>query len=90
MFGEEVKWLADTNGITQKALADACGVNQSFISKLMRGEQVAPRADMLFKLAEALGVKCEHFKPFLLPEAAPAAEAEAPPPATKPKKAKKK
>lgn len=85
-FGEEVKRLADKNGLTQKALADACGVTQTFIGKLMRGEQVAPRADMLFKLAEALGVDCQHFKQYLLPETETPAE----PPAGAKKATKKK
>jgi len=76
-FGDEVKRLIEEKGVTQKALADACGVASSFIGKLMRGEQVAPRADMLFKLAEALGVDCTHFKKFLVPAPEPPAEAPA-------------
>ncbi len=87
-FGNEVKRLIEEKEMSQKALADACGVGQSFIGKLIRGDQVAPRADVLFRLAEALGVPTDHFKPFLVPEAEPAAEAEAPPPAKK--KGKKK
>jgi len=77
LFGEELKRLADEKGLSQSALAEACGTSQTFIGKLMRGEQVAPRADMLFKLAEALGVDCTHFKKFLVPETEPPAEAPA-------------
>lgn len=85
-FGDEVKRLAEEKGLTQKALAEACGVNQTFIGKLMRGEKERLGADVLFKLAEALGVDCQHFKQYLLPETETPAE----PPAGAKKGKKKK
>ena len=82
-FGDELKRLAEVEGLTQKQIAEASGVAQSFIGKLMRGEQVAPRADALYRLCDALGVECDHFRPFLTPadsgpDTTPPAEVEPP------------
>lgn len=70
-FGEEVKRLRLIAGLSQSALAQKIGVNQAFISLVERGERPGVGADTLFALCRALGVKCEHFEPFL---AAPPAE----------------
>ena len=81
-FGEEVKRLAAAKELTHKAIAEACGVQPAFIGKLMRGEKERLGADVLFRLAAALGVPTDHFKSFLAPEAI-AEEPAAPPPAKK-------
>jgi len=91
-FGDEVKRLADAKALTHKAIADACGVQPAFIGKLMRGEKKRLGADVLFKLAAALGVPTDHFRPFLAPDAAtPAADSapETTPPAAPPAGGKK-
>jgi transcriptional regulator with XRE-family HTH domain len=80
-FGEELKRLMKEKGLVQKQLAEAVGVNQSFISKLTSGENTRLGADVLFKLAKALGVECTHFAGYFdeepEPPPAPAAEPEA-------------
>lgn len=73
-FGEEVKSLLEKRGLTQKSLAQACGVQASFISKLVLGERDRLGADVLFRLATALGVPTDHFRPFLAPDASSAEE----------------
>lgn len=64
-FGEEIKRLRAAKGLTQTQLAAACGVNQSFIAKIETGERPGVGADTLYGLCDALGVGCDHFRPFL-------------------------
>lgn len=64
-FGEELSRLIVEKGLTQKAVAEACGVNQTFIGKLIRGERDRLGSDILFKLCDVLDVGCDHFRPFL-------------------------
>ena len=83
-FGEEVKRLADAKGLSQAALGEACGVQQSFIGKLMRGQVGGVGADVLFRLAAALEVPTDHFRPFLAPDATATTPAADPAPETTP------
>jgi transcriptional regulator with XRE-family HTH domain len=64
-FGAEVKRLREAKPLTQQQLADMIGVNQSFVAKLERGTATRFGADTLYRLCDALGVGCEHFRPFL-------------------------
>lgn len=80
-FGEELSRLIREKELTQKAVAQACGVNQTFIGKLIRGERARLGADVLYKLCDALGVGCDHFRAFL---------SDAPSPTTKPTPKKRK
>jgi transcriptional regulator with XRE-family HTH domain len=78
-FGDELVKLMTDKGLSQRTLAVACGVNPTFISKLVRGERGRLGADVLYKLCDALGVGCDHFRPFLTgedeqPEPEPAAK----------------
>lgn len=61
-FGDEVKRLRGER--SQKSIADAVGVNQSFISKLEIGERDGIGADLLYRLCDVLGVPCDHFRAF--------------------------
>lgn len=70
-FGEELSRLIREKGLTQKAVAEACGVNQTFIGKLIRGERDRLGSDVLFKLCDVLEVECNHFRPFLTAPAPP-------------------
>lgn len=72
-FGAEVKRLRGDR--SQAEIADAIGVHQSFVSKLEIGERDGIGAELLYRLCDALGVPCDHFKPFF---ATPAAEPEKP------------
>jgi transcriptional regulator with XRE-family HTH domain len=86
-LAEEVKKLRDGRGLSQMELAKAIGVNQSFVSKVERGERPGIGADVLYRLCDALGVGCDHFRQFLAP---PGDQPPAPPPAKprgRPKKA---
>lgn len=64
-FGEELSRLMTDKKLSQAAVAASCEVNQTFISKLVRGESTRLGADVLYRLCHALGVPCDHFRPFL-------------------------
>lgn len=75
---EEIKRLSDAKGYsTQKELADAAGISQSFVARLFRNDRPNLTAEVLYKLCDALGVGCDHFRPFLSdsPAATPPAPA---------------
>jgi len=54
-FGERIRQLRTSKGLTQEELAEAVGVSTDFISLIERGER-APSFENLERLAEALGV----------------------------------
>lgn len=64
-FGEELRRLRKEKGLSQKSLADAAGVSQTFIAALETGTRPGLGADVLFRLCHVLGVPCEHFEPHL-------------------------
>lgn len=72
----EIRRLRESLGLSQAELAEKIGVNQSFVSKLERGESARLGADVLFALCDALNVTCQHFREHLpasgRPPAAPA------------------
>jgi transcriptional regulator with XRE-family HTH domain len=82
-FGIEVQRLRDAKGLSQSELAKQLGVTQAFISLVERGERPGVGADVLYRLCDALGVKCDHFREFLAPPSA-----DPPPPVEKPKRAR--
>lgn len=43
-------------GLTQEQLESASGVSQTVISKIERGESIAPTFETVIKLADALGI----------------------------------
>ena len=70
MIGEEIRRLAEAKGLTtQQKLAEASGLSQSFIARLYAGQRPNLTAEVLYKLCDALGVSCDHFRPFLAGEA---------------------
>lgn len=80
-FGEEIKRLRELKGLSQALLAESIGLKQGFISHIEKGRrQGLADVRQFFRLADALGVTTEHFRPFILnvPEEKPA------PPAKKP------
>lgn len=65
-LGEEIRRLASLKGLdTQQKIADATGLSQSFVARLLSGSRPNLSADVLYKLCDALGVGCDHFRPFL-------------------------
>jgi transcriptional regulator with XRE-family HTH domain len=81
-LGEELSSLRKTAGMSQKDLADKCGISQPMISALESGKETDLRASTLVAIAKALGVDCNHFAPFLSAAEEPVAKTK--------KKAKKK
>ena len=56
-FGEKVKELRRSKGLTQEALGEIIGVKKSAINKYEKGRVVNIKRDNLQKLADALGVR---------------------------------
>ncbi len=55
-FGPVLRKHRDAKDLSQEALGEWVGVSGSFISALESGQKY-PNLEMLFKLAEALGIK---------------------------------
>ena len=64
-LADELKRLRKEAGLSQAALASVIGANQSFVSQLESGIKTGFGTDTLFRLCDALGVSCDHFRPFL-------------------------
>lgn len=62
-WGKRVKRSREDLGISQRRLADLCQVDPSSISRIERGV-LAPRDDLKWKLAGALGVTVEDLFPY--------------------------
>ena len=54
-FGERVRTLRKTNGISQEALALACDLDRTYIGGVERGERNISLIN-IYKIANALGV----------------------------------
>lgn len=63
-LGDEIAKLRKSKGLSQKELALLCGVSQPMISGLEVGAESEMKTSTLYRLAEALGVSCDHFKGF--------------------------
>ena len=61
-FGERLKHLRQAAGWTQQQLAERAGLVQSNVSHLERGER-EPSWEVLGRLADALGVRLDAFRP---------------------------
>lgn len=77
-FATEVKRLREEAKLSQAALAGKIGVNQAFVSLVESGNRPGIGAEVLYKLCDALGVGCDHFRPFLTGTEVPAAKVEKP------------
>lgn len=65
MFKDELRRLADARGFTtQQAIADATGLSQSFVARLLKGESAKVTAETLYSLSRGLGVDCRHWEQF--------------------------
>lgn len=64
-FGEELRRLREEKGLSQQALGAAVGLTQGMIGHIERGLVPGVSAATLYKLVEALGVPCMHFREFL-------------------------
>lgn len=73
-FGEEVKRLRLAKKLSQEALATAIGLTQGSIGHLETGRTEGVNADVYLRLCDALGVSCDHFRPYLAAPPAPPAK----------------
>ena len=87
-FGHEIKRIRIASGMTQVQLAEKIGITQGSVANLESGRLAALTAEKLYALSDALGVSCDHWRPFLAEDNAGAAPLEPEPPAIKPKKKK--
>jgi transcriptional regulator with XRE-family HTH domain len=66
-FSKELLRLMGEKGLTQTQVAAACGVGQTFVSKLLRCERAGLGADVYIRLCRFLGVPLEHFAGMIVP-----------------------
>lgn len=59
-FGRKVASLRVERGLSQKELADACGLNRTYIGTIERAEKSAT-VNTIVKLAEGLGISPRDF-----------------------------
>ena len=55
-FGEQLRVWRAAAGLTQVALAERCGVDHTYVSKLEHGRSPAPSLALLRSFAASLGV----------------------------------
>jgi transcriptional regulator with XRE-family HTH domain len=60
LIGEKIQRLRARNGLSQADLAVRAGVGQSLLSRIERGSRPNPTADVLRKLAKALGCTTDY------------------------------
>ncbi|MCD8293812.1 MAG: XRE family transcriptional regulator [Clostridia bacterium] len=60
-FGKRLAVVLKNNGMQQKELAEALGVSQALISKIVRGVRT-PSEDIAFRIAQILGVSKEYLE----------------------------
>lgn len=75
-FGQEIKRLRLASGLTQVELAGKLEVTQGAVASLESGRKTGVSVGTLYKLSDALGVKPDHWRPFLAD--APGAEIRTP------------
>ena len=78
--GAEVRRLRGERGLTLAQLGEACGVTKAFVGQIETGTRVGFGPDMLFKLSHALGVGCDHWRPYFAPDLPPGDSPPDPPP----------
>ena len=59
-IGKNVKKYRELRGFTLPDLADRAGVSKAFLWEIETGNSKRPGAELLFKIAEALGVTIAH------------------------------
>lgn len=67
MFGDELKRLRELRGLSQAELSRLIGVAQPHLSRIEAGKSEGSglSVDLYMRLCDALGVGCEHFRPYL-------------------------
>ncbi len=73
-LGKFVRQHRTTAGLSLRALAEAAGIDHSYIARIEHGETDAPSADKLLRIARALGVEAEDLYAlagYVMPEGLP-------------------
>ena len=63
-LGPTMERLMTETGLTYRALADKTGLSAGYLNHIVHGNRPVPSNDVLARLAEALGVKLEHFREY--------------------------
>ena len=63
-FGPTLERLMAEAGVTYRGLADKTGLSAGYLNHLVHGNRPVPSAEIIGKLAEALGVEPEHFREY--------------------------
>lgn len=66
-FGEKIKELRTSKGLTQTQLAATIGITQGFLGLIERGERKGHDAGLINRLAAALDVPLDSFAPYISP-----------------------
>jgi transcriptional regulator with XRE-family HTH domain len=61
-YGQVLKRLRESAGLSQRALAEAASVAQPVVSNIENGHQEEVGATAHYRICAALGVTCEQFK----------------------------
>lgn len=62
-FAARLRFLRAEAGLTVAALAEKSSINRTYIHNLETGRRADPRLSLLVKLADALGVSLDAFRP---------------------------
>lgn len=60
-YGEALRHLIRTRGVSQAAIARAIGKSRSYVSQLASGKIEEPTLSMSYAIADALGVTVQDF-----------------------------
>ena len=65
-FGPTVARLMADTGVTYRALADKTSLSAGYLNHLVHGNRPVPSNEVVETLADALGVRPEHFREYRL------------------------
>jgi len=63
-FGPTIERLMADTGLTYRALADESKLSAGYLNHIVHGNRPVPSNDVLARLANAFGVKPEHFREY--------------------------
>ena len=63
-LGATIERLMGETGVTYRALAEKTGLSAGYLNHIVHGNRPVPSNDVLARLAEAFGVKPEHFREY--------------------------
>ena len=64
LFGPTIERLMVETGTTYRGLADKADLSAGYLNHIVHGNRPVPSNDVLARLAEAFGVKPEHFREY--------------------------